>query len=210
MESVTGRIVAVFGNMVTAELDHDVVQNAVAYCCRGDGRRLLSEVIRVRGNRADLQVFEETRGLKVGDHAEFTSEMLSVVLGPGLLGQVYDGLQNPLYQVGQTEGYFLTPGVYVHALDTQKKWQFTPAAEPGQVVAAGDTLGTVPEGIFEHQLMVPFGARDEWNVEKVAPGGEYTVEEEIATLSRDGETMSVTMQQKWPVKVPLNVSEERQ
>ena len=103
MDSFKGRIAAVFGNMVTAELDHDVMQNAVAYCCRDDGRRLMSEVIRVRGSRADLQVFEETRGLKVGDTVELTTDMLSVVLGPGLLGQVYDGLQNPLYEVAESE-----------------------------------------------------------------------------------------------------------
>ena len=209
MDSVRGRIAAVFGNMVTAELDHDVMQNAVAYCCRGDGKRLMSEVIRVRGSRADLQVFEETRGLKVGDTVEFTTEMLSVVLGPGLLGQVYDGLQNPLYEVAASEGFFLTPGVYVHALDTGKKWDFTPAAEAGQTVSAGSLLATVPEGIFQHEIMVPFTAAGEWKVEKIAPAGEYTVAEEIATLARDGETMSVTMQQRWPVKVPLDVFEER-
>ncbi|MHC4716009.1 MAG: V-type ATP synthase subunit A [Planctomycetota bacterium] len=209
MDLVKGRIAAVFGNMVTAELDHDVMQNAVAYCCRGDGRRLMSEVIRVRGSRADLQVFEETRGLKVGDTVEFTSEMLSVVLGPGLLGQVYDGLQNPLYEVAESEGFFLTPGVYVHALDTERKWELTPVAEAGQTVLAADCLATVPEGIFKHEVMVPFGAEGEWKVEKIAPPGEYTVADEIATLSRNGETMSVTMQQTWPVKVPLNVSEDR-
>ncbi|HET6428941.1 MAG TPA: V-type ATP synthase subunit A [Phycisphaerae bacterium] len=209
MDSVRGRIAAVFGNMVTAELDHDVMQNAVAYCCRGDGKRLMSEVIRVRGSRADLQVFEETRGLKVGDTVEFTTEMLSVVLGPGLLGQVYDGLQNPLYEVAASEGFFLTPGVYVHALDTGKKWDFTPAAEAGQTVSAGSLLATVPEGIFQHEIMVPFTAAGEWKVEKIAPAGKYTVAEEIATLARDGETMSVTMQQRWPVKVPLDVFEER-
>jgi len=209
MDPVKGRIAAVFGNMVTAELDHDVMQNAVAYCCRNDGRRLMSEVIRVRGSRADLQVFEETRGLKVGDSVEFTSDMLSVVLGPGLLGQVYDGLQNPLYEVAEKEGFFLTPGVYVHALDTERKWEFTPVAEAGQTVAAGAALGTVPEGIFKHEIMVPFGVDGEWKVQSIAPAGEYTVAEEIATLSRDGETMAVTMQQHWPVKVPLDVFEER-
>ncbi len=209
MSVVTGEIVAVFGNMVTAEVVGDVMQNAVAYCCRDDGRRLMSEVIRVRGRRADLQVFEETRGLRVGDAVEFTSEMLSVVLGPGLLGQVYDGLQNPLYEVAEQQGYFLTPGVYVHALDTEKKWDFTPAVEPGAVVTAGDALGKVPEGIFDHLIMAPFGLQGEWRVEQVAGPGAYTVEHEVATLVADGRTLKVTMQQSWPVKIPLNVSAER-
>ncbi len=207
---MAGRIVAVFGNMVTASVDEVVTQNSVGYCCRGDERRLLSEVIRVRGSRADLQVFEETRGLKVGDRVEFTGQMLSVWLGPGLLGQVFDGLQNPLYQVAEREGYFLTPGVYVHALPTDVKWSFTPAAKIGQALAAGDKLGSVPEGMFDHDIMAPFALRGEWTLEKLSPAGEYTVEQEIAVLkSADGETRQVTMQQAWPVKVPLNVSQER-
>ena len=196
--------------MVTAEADHDVTQNAVGYCIRADGVRLLSEVIRVRGKHADLQVFEETRGLKIGDHVEFTEEMLSVVLGPGLLGQTYDGLQNPLYEVAAKEGFFLTPGVYIHALDRKKKWAFTPAVKAGATVSAGVSLGWVPEGIFEHQIMVPFVLRGDWRVEKIAGAGEYTVEEEIATLSGpDGQNRAVTMQQRWPVKLALNISRQR-
>ena len=107
---MNGRIVAVFGNMVVAETDGEVVQNSVGYCCREDGARLLSEVIRVRGRCVDLQVFEETRGLKIGDTVEFQEDMLSVELGPGLLGQIYDGLQNPLPQLAEQEGFFLKPG----------------------------------------------------------------------------------------------------
>jgi V/A-type H+-transporting ATPase subunit A len=195
--------------MVTAELEHDVKQNAVAYCCRSDGRRLLCEVIRIRGRLADLQVFEETRGLKVGDQVEFTDEMLSVVLGPGLLGQVYDGLQNPLHKVAEQIGYFLTPGVYIHALDTEVKWDFTPTAEAGSTVTAGDSLGTVPEGIFDHHIMVPFALAGEWKIDKLAPAGAYTVEDEIAVLSSGGRTVQVTMQQTWPVKIPLSCAAAR-
>ena len=205
-----GKIAAVFGNMVTVELEQEVTQNSVAYCCRADGRRLISEVIRVRGSQADLQVFEETQGLRVGDRVEFTDEMLSVVLGPGLLGQVYDGLQNPLSKVALQEGYFLTEGVYVHALPTDIEWDFTPAVEVGQKVTAADTLGTVPEGIITHQIMVPFHLRKKLTVEKIAPAGKYTVEKEIAVLKDEsGQEVSVTMEQRWPVKVPLNISEER-
>ena len=209
MKSAVARILAVFGNMVTAELEHDVKQNAVAYCCRSDGRRLLSEVIRIRGRLADLQVFEETRGLKVGDQVEFTDEMLSVVLGPGLLGQVYDGLQNPLHKIAEQIGYFLTPGVYIHALDTEAKWDFTPTAEAGSTVTAGESLGTVPEGIFDHHIMVPFALAGEWKIDKLAPAGAYTVEDEIAVLSSGGRTVQVTMQQTWPVKIPLSCAAAR-
>ncbi len=207
---MAGRIVAVFGNMVTAELDHDVVQNSVAHCCRDDGARLVSEVIRVRGNQADLQVFEETRGLRVGNDVEFTEDMLSVVLGPGLLGQVYDGLQNPLFEIAEQEGFFLTPGVYLDALPTDKEWEFTPVAKVSQVVTAGDTLGTVPEGLFTHHIMAPFTLDGEYTVEKIIEPGKYTIEKEIAVLKgKDGKEIPVTMQQSWPVKLPLNISAER-
>ena len=207
---MTGRIVAVYGNMVIAETRSQVVKNSVGYCCRKDGVKLLSEVIRIRGRLADLQVFEETRGLRVGDPVEFRKEMLSVVLGPGLLGQIYDGLQNPLPQVAEKAGFFLTPGVYINGLASDSKWQFTPTAELGSTIRAGETLGTVPEGIFTHQIMAPFGLRGDWKLQTLAEPGEYTIEDQVATLATDsGEKLSVTMQQDWPVKVPLNVSRRR-
>jgi len=207
---VTGRILAVFGNMVIAETRGRVVQNSVGYCCRGDGARLLSEVIRVRGRFADLQVFEETRGLKVGDEVEFRDEMLSVVLGPGLLGQIYDGLQNPLPQLAEKLGFFLTPGNYIHGLDLERRWDFTPTVEVGQSVRAGDALGKVPEGIFDHQIMAPFGWDGTFKVESIVEAGSYTVETEIAVLSdSDGTGRPVTMQQSWPVKRALRVCRRR-
>ena len=196
--------------MVVAETDGRVVQNSVGYCCRGDGARLLSEVIRIRGRLADLQVFEETRGLKVGDTVEFRDQMLSVHVGPGLLGQVYDGLQNPLPQLAEQTGFFLKPGVYIHGLALDKKWAFTPIAKPGDAVQAGDALGTVPEGIFKHQIMAPFVLKGELKVARIVPAGDYTVEKEIAVLTdADGKEHPVTMQQMWPVKRALNVSKRR-
>ncbi|KPK43980.1 MAG: ATP synthase subunit A [Planctomycetes bacterium SM23_25] len=196
--------------MVIAETTGRVVQNSVGYCCRGDGARLLSEVIRVRGRLADLQVFEETRGLRVGDAVEFREEMLSVALGPGLLGQVYDGLQNPLYQLAEQEGFFLKPGVYIPALAADTTWTFTPKVEAGATVGAADTLGTVPEGIFDHRIMVPFNAGDHLKVVRIAGPGDYTIQHEIAVLADGaGNELPVTMAQVWPVKRPLNVSRRR-
>jgi V/A-type H+-transporting ATPase subunit A len=207
---VNARIVAVFGNLVIAETDGRVVQNSLAYCVRSDGVRLMSEVIRVRGQLADLQVFEETRGLRVGDPVELRDEMLSVVLGPGLLGKIYDGLQNPLPELARQVGFFLQPGVYIHGLSLDHQWDFTPVAKPGDVVLAGDPLGTVPEGEFTHQIMVPLAWRGEYTVEKVTAAGRYTVEQEIAVLAgADGQKRVVTMQQDWPVKRALNVSRRR-
>ena len=111
---MNAKIVAIYGNLVIAQTSGRVVQNSVGYCVRSDGTKLLSEVIRVRGQLADLQVFEETRGLRLGDMVEFSGEMLSVTLGPGLLGQIYDGLQNPLPAVAKEAGFFLKPGLYIH------------------------------------------------------------------------------------------------
>jgi V/A-type H+/Na+-transporting ATPase subunit A len=207
---MTGRIVAVYGNMVTAEADALVVQNSVAHCCRDDGARLLAEVIRIRGRRADLQVFEETRGLQAGDRVEFQREMLSVVLGPGLLGQIYDGLQNPLPRLAAESGYFLEPGQYLPGLPLDRTWEFRPRVRPLEVVGPGDTVGTVTEGIFEHHIMVPFGLRERCEVVSVAREGEYTVAETVAVLADgDGREHPVAMQQSWPVKLPLNVSRRR-
>jgi len=208
--SVNGRIVAVFGNMVVAEADGRVVQNSVGYCCRGDGARLLSEVIRIRGRLADLQVFEETRGLKVGDPVEFHDAMLSATLGPGLLGQIFDGLQNPLPKLAAESGYFLKPGLYIHALPTDRPWKFTPAVRAGETVEAGDTLGKTPEGIFEHCIMAPFGLAGDLKVVRVAPADDYTVDKEIAVLAdASGREHPVTMQQTWPVKRALAVCRRR-
>jgi len=207
---VTGRIVAVYGNMVIASATGRVVQNSVGYCCRSDKARLLSEVIRVRGQLADLQVFEETRGLRVGDAVEFRDEMLSVVLGPGLLGQIYDGLQNPLPQLAEESGFFLIPGKYISGLPTDRTWAFSTTVEPGATVQAGDTLGTVPEGPFSHQIMVPFGWKGQFEVRSVAEAGEYTIEKEIAVLEDgDGQEHAVSMQQRWPVKVALSLCRRR-
>jgi V/A-type H+-transporting ATPase subunit A len=207
---VIGKIVSVFGNMVIAETDGTIVQNSVGYCCRNDGAKLLSEVIRIRGRMADLQVFEATRGLRIGDDVEFHEQMLSVTLGPGLLGNIYDGLQNPLMELAEKCGFFLQPGVYLHGLNTDLQWDYTPLAEVGATVEAGDTLGTVPEGIFTHQIMAPFGLTGQWTVKSAIAAGSYNIETEVARLtSPDGQEMPVQMQQDWPVKVPLSVCRKR-
>ena len=205
-----GRIFAVYGSLVIVEAADRVVQNSVGYCVRSDGIRLLSEVIRIRGTLVDLQVFEETRGLRVDDEVEFKEEMLSVTLGPGLLGQIYNGLQNPLPELADKIGYFLNPGVYLDGLPTDRQWSFTPTVEAGDVVTAGDTLGTVPEGIFTHRIMIPFGMPGRRTVESIADEGTYTVEQKIASLANGDEpAVDVTMRQNWPVKIPLNVSNRR-
>jgi V/A-type H+-transporting ATPase subunit A len=207
---VEGRIKAVFGNMVVAQTDDRVVKNSVGYCVRSDGVKLLCEVIRVRGDSVDLQIFEETRGLRVGDKVEFQEQMLSAVLGPGLLSQIYDGLQNPLPELAKRVGFFLKPGNYIHALDTDRTWEWTAKVQAGAVVRAGDALGSVPESIFEHNIMVPFSWEGQYTVQSIAEPGSYPVTKDIATLTDEsGNDHQVTMEQTWPVKRPLCVAKRR-
>ncbi len=188
------------GNMVVAAFTQSVIQNEVAYVEAG-GAKLKSEVIRVHGNEADLQVFEDTSGITVGNHVEFTGELLSVELGPGLLSQVYDGLQNPLPELAREAGFFLKRGLYLFPLDKEKNWDFTPVAKVGDVLAAGETVGTVPEGIFEHRIMLPFSWPGEWRITWVAPAGKMRIAEEVAKAVCDGHERGITMVQRWPVKI---------
>ena len=198
------KIVGVNGNLITVEYSHRVMQNEVAYAHVGDSR-LKCEVIRVRGDLADLQIFESANGLKVGDRVEFTGELLSAELGPGLLTQVFDGLQNPLNLLAEKSGFFLQRGVYLRALDREKRWKWTPTAGTGDKAVAGDRLGSVPEGVVKHYIMLPFSWRGEWTLESVTPEGELTIDDTVAVaVNSQGERRNVTMTQFWPVKIPIS------
>ena len=213
MNKSTGKVVGVNGNMVTIEVEGDVLMNEVGYIRvntpEGE-KNLKSEVIRIKGSNADLQVFEMTRGIGIGDSVELTQDMLAVSLGPGLLGKVYDGLQNPLPELAEECGFFLDRGVYLPALPEDVKWKFTPAVKAGDTVLRADTLGTVPEGIFNHRIMVPFNMYDTYTVKSVASEGEYTVNDKIAEIEDSkGNTYPVTMKFDWPVKRAIDAYAER-
>ncbi|MFC1510748.1 V-type ATP synthase subunit A, partial [Candidatus Omnitrophota bacterium] len=195
--------------MVAVNFEQSVMQNEVAYVVNGE-EKLKAEVIRVKGNRAEMQVFEDTVGIKIGDHVEFTNELLSVELGPGLLGQVYDGLQNPLYRLSEKYGFFLKRGAYLEALDGSDRWVFTPSVTVGDHVRAGDALGTVPEKIFKHRIMVPFGVKGKVEVVDIVAEGEYAITDKIATCKDEhGKTFDVTMRQTWPIKMPIKAYKEK-
>ncbi len=209
----TGKVVGVNGNMVTIEVEGDVLMNEVGYVKiqtpAGD-KRLKAEVIRIKGDRADLQVFEMTRGIGIGDTVELTQDMLAVSLGPGLLGKVYDGLQNPLPELAEECGFFLDRGVYLPALPEEVKWKFTPAVKTGEAVLRADTLGIVPEGMFKHRIMVPFYLYDNYKVKFIADEGEYTVTDKIAELEDSkGNIIPLTMKFDWPVKRAIDAYAER-
>jgi len=208
-KQTNGKIVGVNGNMLTVAFEGAISQNEVGYACLGE-LRLMCEVVRVRGRLADMQVFEDTTDLGVGDTVEFTGEMLSAELGPGLLTQIFDGLQNPLPRLAEQCGFFLQRGVYLDALPRDRKWAFTPKAAVGATLTAGETLGIVPEGIFEHRIMVPFRFDGTYTIASLAGAGEYTVEDTIATLKDErGETREVKLMQRWPVKMPIRAYAER-
>ena len=221
--NATGKIVGVNGNMITVAFNGAVAQNEVGYAMLG-GKRLMAEIVRVRGRRCDMQVFDATSDLAVDDTVEFSGNLLAAELGPGMLAQVYDGLQNPLADLAKEAGkishdaqFFLQRGMYLSGLPRDRKWAWHPTAKPGDRVAAGDFRGWVPEGIFDektmpgHKIMTPFRLRGLYTVKDIAPAGDYTVTDDIATLSpvEGGEDVKVQMMQRWPVKVPITCFVER-
>ena len=204
-----GKVVSINGNLVSVEFDGNVSMNEICYVFVGD-TALKSEIIRIKGNVAQVQVYEMTDGIKCGDTVEFTGDMLSAELGPGLLGQIYDGLQNPLPVLAQKAGWFLERGTYADALNTKKKWEFTPTAQVGDIVRAGEHIGTVPEGPFTHKIFVPFYLLGNYTIKSIAEKGEYTVKETVAVLTDErGREIPVSMSFKWPVKRAVKCYSER-
>ncbi|MBQ3712291.1 MAG: V-type ATP synthase subunit A [Bacteroidales bacterium] len=204
--ATTGKVTGIVSNLVTVQVDGPVAENEL---CSIDlhGTGLLAEVIKVTGDRASVQVFESTRGLAGGAKVEFLGRMLEVTLGPGMLGSVYDGLQNDLTTM---TGVFLKRGEYTDPLDHEKKWDFKPLVAPGDKVQTADWLGEVTEGWLPHKIMVPFSFKGEFTVKSVAPEGSYTVDETIATLiDAEGAEVPVTMTQRWPVKVAVKAYREK-
>ena len=201
-----GVVKGIVSNLVTVEVDGPVSQNEICYITVR-GVELMSEVIKVIGASVYVQVFESTRGMKVGDKVSFTGHMLEVTLGPGMLSKNYDGLQHDLDKM---DGVFLKRGDYTHPLDTTRKWDFTPIAKAGDTVQAGSWLGQVDENHQPHRIMVPFVMKGSYTVESVKPAGQYTIEETIAVIvDAEGKKHDITMIQRWPVKVPIQVYSEK-
>ena len=202
----TGKVTGIVSNLVTVQVDGPVAENELCYIHLG-GTRVLAEVIKMTGDKASVQVFESTRGLKNGDFVEFLGSMLEVTLGPGLLSSVYDGLENNLKTM---TGVFLKRGEYTEPLDHEALWEFKPLAKAGDIVRAGDWLGEVVEGWLPHKIMVPFKFKGEFEVVSVTESGKYCIDTTIAVLKdSEGESVPVTMVQKWPVKVAVKGYREK-
>lgn len=205
----TATIVAVQEDIVRFRLtnpgEQEMTKNEVVYVLprRQPGERLKAEVLRVVGDEADAQVYESTGGIALGDRVEQTGRLLSVKLGPGLLGRVVDGLQNPLEALAQGHGTFLPRGVEVPGLEAAAKWSFTSSVRIGDKVSGGDTIGTVPETSISHKIMVPFDVDEPLEVVWIRDGL-ATVDEPVARL-RDpsGGERELTLAQPCPVRIAL-------
>ncbi|MGD0958644.1 MAG: V-type ATP synthase subunit A [Methylomonas sp.] len=209
----TAKVVAVQDDIVSIELIEDSIQplikNELIYILPGRSQakhaeRLKAEILRIYGKTADAQVFESTVGIGIGDPVEQSGEMLSVELGPGLLGQVYDGLQNPLDELASEHGYFLPRGVQFPALDVNFPWTFTPLVRVGSLLRAGSVLGTVQERGFTHKIMAPFDIAGIFEVIWIQAGA-LTVNEPVAKIKLDNDKeRTVMLKQRWPVRKPLS------
>ena len=192
-----GRVNGIISNIVIAKVDGPVGQNEICYVYCGDVR-MMAEVIKVVGDEAYVQVYDSTRGLKIGDKVEFEGHMLEATLAPGLLSRNYDGLQNDLEKM---DGLFINRGSITDPIDFDAKWAFTPLAKAGDKVSAGAWLGEVKEQWVMHKIMVPFVMQGNYTVKSVVAAGEYKVTDTIAVVvDSDNNEYNITMVQKWPVK----------
>jgi V/A-type H+/Na+-transporting ATPase subunit A len=204
--STIGKVTGIIANLVIVEARERVAQNEICFI-KHDNTRLMAEVIKVMGHKVYVQVFESTRGLKVGSEVEFAGHMLEVTLGPGLLSKNFDGLQNDLDKM---TGVFLKRGEYTDPLENDKDYEFQPISKAGDKVIAGDWLGEVKENWIGHKIMVPFTFKGEFTVKSVIAAGTYKINDTMAVLAdKDGKEFNVTMVQKWPVKVPIRAFKDK-
>ncbi|MEW6041919.1 MAG: V-type ATP synthase subunit A [Elusimicrobiota bacterium] len=196
----TGIVDGIIANLVTVKISGPVSQNEICYIIH-EGTRLMAEVIKVVSVTAHVQVFESTRGLKIGESVEFTGRMLEVTLGPGMLSKKYDGLQNNLETM---QGIYLKRGQYTSTLDEKTLWHFKPLKKVGDKVTGSDWIGHVKEGWIDHKIMVPFAYKSLGTIESIAGQGDYKVTDTIAVLTDDhGNRQNLTMTMKWPVKIEV-------
>jgi V/A-type H+-transporting ATPase subunit A len=202
----TGKVTRIIANLVSVKVDGAVAQNEVCYIKLGN-IKLMADVIKVDGEKVQVQVYESTRGLSVGCEVEFQGHMLEATLGPGLLSSNYDGLQNNLASM---TGVFLKRGEYTAPLDSDRDWDFTPTAKEGDEVAAADWLGEVTEGWLKHKIMVPFKFNGKYKVKTIAGEGLYKINDTIAVVTdENGNDHEITMVQRWPVKQAITAYKEK-
>jgi len=201
-----GIIRSINSNLLGVHVEEAVAQNEICYVNYRD-LRLMGEVIKVTGKEAFVQVFDSTRGLCAGNEVYFSGRMLEATLGPGILSSSFDGLQNDLDKI---EKLFLDRGTSAPALDESSNWDFAPIAQSGDQVTAGDWLGEVPENWVSHKIMVPFEMTGNYQLEYLAPTGNYLITDTIAVLKdENGTEFPVSMLQKWPIKKPIKAYQHK-
>jgi len=202
----TGKVSGIISNIVIVRAEGAVAQNEICYVYCGD-TKMMAEVIKVIGEDAYVQVYDSTRGLKIGDRVEFEGHMLQATLAPGLLSKNYDGLQNDLAKM---DGLFIDRGSITEPLDFNSEWEFKPLAQVGDKVSAASWLGEVQEQWIAHKIMVPFVMTGNYTVKSIVAAGTYKVTDTIAVLADvDGNEYNVTMVQKWPVKQAVRCYTEK-
>ncbi|MDE6711852.1 MAG: V-type ATP synthase subunit A [Alistipes sp.] len=202
----TGRVNGIISNIVIVKADGAVGQNEICYVYAGD-TKMMAEVIKVIGDAAYVQVFDSTRGLKIGDRVEFEGHMLEATLAPGLLSRNYDGLQNDLEKM---DGLFIARGSITEPVDFSAEWEFEPLAKAGDKVSAASWLGQVREQWLTHKIMVPFVMTETYTVKSVAAPGKYKVTDTVAVVTdAEGRDHDITMVQKWPVKQAVRCYAEK-
>lgn len=200
---IRGRVIKAFGNLLQVEFQGDIRQGEVAMV-HVNGTQLKGEVIEIAGNEAKIQVFEDTRDVKLHTPVSFTHNLLDAELGPGLLSSIVDGLQNPLGEVADAAGLFLPRGVYIAPLDRKKHWEYEPIAKVGDVLRRGDSLGSTLESRFHHQIMIPFSKFGSYTLTWVIKPGSYNIDTVVAKAKDENDQEhSFTMVQKWPIKNAL-------
>ena len=200
-ENATGIVTYALGNLLKIQVSGDIRQGEVAFVDVGNGEILKAEVLEIAGKYAKAQSFEDIRGIKLGSVVSFSGELLEIELGPGILSEIFDGLQNPLQKVREASGTYLQRGVHISALDKTKLWKFKPYSDVGRKVSRGDSLGYTFESNFRHEIMVPFKLFGSYTVKWLIDEGDYTIDTVIAKIEDDkGEVYEVSMVQKWPIK----------
>jgi len=199
----TGKVTRAFGNLLHVQFEGNIRHGEVAMVQIGDVS-LKGEVIEVVGKEVKLQVFEDISGVQLHTPVQFSSHLLEAELGPGLIGTVFDGLQNPLERIADISGLFLCRGIYIPPLDRKKEWDFKAVAKIGDVLSRGATIGVTMEGRFQHKIMLPFTFQERCTLTWITQPGSYTVDAPIAKVQDEqGKECTISMLQKWPIKTPL-------
>lgn len=199
----TGRVTKAFGNLLHVKFDGHVRQGEVGLVSL-ENCELKAEIIEITQDEVKIQVFEDTRGIKLNSPVKFMGELLEAELGPGLLSSIFDGLQNPLEKVAHAEGLFLPRGIYLRPLDKNRHWEYTPVAHVGDTLERGDSLGYTMEGRFHHQIMIPFRLYGKYKLTWVINSGRYSIDTVVAKAQDEaGVEHEFTMVQKWPIKNAL-------